>query len=350
LVILVLAAGVGAGWALRSNTDDPADLSLDTGKVLKASGPSVVRVLASTCAGTGEATGVLFDNGRLLTAASAIRQPVSVAMVTADGRIRRAGVVGVSADGVAVLQVATRLDTSPAMLASSAPDPRAEQAVIGYDQAGKQSIQQAGTAGSPRALIEFLDTASLGAPVLDRDAQVVGLVAGNTVASGKVIGLDELNRYVSSAPGVAAEPAGTCMARGPRTAVQPALGVPASALASEVQRLFASYFKALNQHDFLAMQDTYTKEFASKSTEADFDRHHGTSYAFGVVITEVGGTGEEQATARLEFVVLFSPKSTGAKGTTCSRLDLRYRLVREQGRLRIDSATSVASNQSCDTD
>ena len=350
LVVIVLVAGVGAGWALRAQSQNPGDLGLDTGAVLKASGPSVVRVLGTTCAGTGEATGVLFDNGRLLTAASAIRQPVSVAMVTADGRIRRATVIGTSADGVAVLQVASRLDGSTATLAPSSPDVRAERAIIAYDQTGKQSIQQAGTTREPRALAEFLDPASLGAPVLNRYGQITGLVAGNTVASGKVIGLDEVRRYAGSEPGVTAEPTGACLSRGPRTAVRPSLSVAASSLASEVQRLFTSYLKALNQHDFLAMQDTYTKEFASTTTLADFTRAHGTSYAFGAVITEVGGTGEQTATGRMSFAVLFSPKSTGAKGASCSRLDLRYHLVREQGRLRIDSATSVASNQSCDTD
>ena len=42
----------------------------------------MVRVLATTCAGTGEATGVLIDDGRILTAASAIKQPLSIAIVT----------------------------------------------------------------------------------------------------------------------------------------------------------------------------------------------------------------------------------------------------------------------------
>jgi hypothetical protein len=353
LVIIVLVVGVAAGWVLQSKAskDDTAQtLPLDTVGVLKASGPSVVRVLASTCAGSGEATGVLFDNGRVLTAASAIRQPVSVAVVTADGRIRRAVVVGTSTDGVAVLNLPGRLDTSTAVVASSAPEAGAQRAIIGYDQAGKQSIQEAGTTGEPRALAEFLDPASLGGPVVDRNGQVTGLVTGNTVASGKVIGLDEVRRYAGSAPGVSAEPAGTCSARGPRIAVQPALAVAGSPLASEIQLLFGSYFKALNQHDFLAMQDTYSREFAADSTKEAFDKSHGTSYAFGPVISEIGGTGETNATARMTFAVLFSAQSSGAKGMTCVRLDLRYKLVREQGRLRIDAATNVSSNQSCDSD
>ncbi|QNE17662.1 trypsin-like peptidase domain-containing protein [Kribbella qitaiheensis] len=350
LVVIVLAVGLGAGWVLRSQGQSSGDLSLDTGTVLRATGPSVVRVLASTCAGTGEATGVLFDDGRVLTAASAIRQPVSIAAMTVDGRIRRATVVGTSADGVAVLQMQGSFDISTATLASEAPDAKAERAIIAYDQTGKQSIQRAGTTQEPRALPEFLDPASVGAPVLNRNGHVTGLVTGNTVASGKIIGLDEVRRYAGLEPAVTAEPTGNCLAHGPRTAVQPSLDVAASPLATEIQRLFAAYFRALNQHDFLAMRDTYSHELALTSTDADFVRAHGTSYAFRPVITEVVGTGEKNATARVTFTVLFSPKSTGAKGTTCSRLDLRYRLVREQGRLGIDSATSVASNQSCDTD
>jgi hypothetical protein len=350
LVVLIIAAGVGIGWVLRDQSQGTARSSVDTGTVLKASGPTVVRVLASTCAGTGEATGVLFEDGRVLTAASAIRQPVSVAVVTADGRIRRAPVLGTSDDGVAVLQLASRLDGSTATIASASPDAKAGRAIIGFDQSGKQFAQQAGTAREPRALPEFLDPAALGAPVVDRNGQVIGLVTGNTVASSKIIGLDEVRRYAGAAPGVAAEPAGSCLARGPRTPVQPELTVAASPPAAEVQRLFTSYFKALNQHDFLAMRDTYSNEFASSSTQTDFLRTHGTSYAFEPVITEVGDTGDKAATARLTFTVLFSAKSAGANGSTCSRLDLRYKLVREQGRLRIDSATSVASNHSCDTD
>jgi hypothetical protein len=350
LVVIVLVVGVGAGWLLHSKDDTPANQPLDTIGVLRASGPSVVRILATTCAGSGEGTGVLFDNGRVLTAASAIRQPVAVALVTSDGRIRRATVVGTSPDGVAVLHVPGRLDASTAMLASASPDAGAEQAVVGYDQAGKQTIQKAGTTGNRRPLAEFLDPTSLGGPVVNGNGQVTGLVTGNTVATGKVIGLEDVRRYAGSSPGVTPEPTGTCSARGPLTVVRPVLTVPATALATEIQQLFTSYLKALNQHDFLAMQDTYSRDLASNSPKEAFDKAHGTSYAFGPVISEVGGSGRTTATARMTFAVLFSPQSTGAKGKACARLDLRYRLVREQGRLRIDSAVNVTSNQSCDSD
>ena len=78
--------------------------------VMKTAGPAVVRVLATTCAGTGEATGALIDGDRILTAASAVEQPLSIVIVTPDNQIRRANLLGTSADGVAVLQMIGSLD------------------------------------------------------------------------------------------------------------------------------------------------------------------------------------------------------------------------------------------------
>jgi hypothetical protein len=52
----------------------------------------------------------------------------------------------------------------------------------------------------------------------------------------------------------------------------------------------------------------------------------------------------------MTFAVLFSPTSEGSSGQTCNRLDLRYRVVRERGQLKIDSATTQVEAQSCDTE
>jgi hypothetical protein len=250
-----------------------------------------------------------------------------------------------------VLQLLSRLDNPTAKLAPKLPDAKADRAIIGYNEAGDQSIEQAGTARQPRALRDILEPGSLGAPMFDKSGQVIGLVAGETVASSKVIGLDELRRYAgSAAPPIIPEPLGTCLARGPQATVKPDLSVANTPLAGEVQQLLGAYLDALNRHDYLAMQATYSDRLTANDNERAFAQAHGTSYAFGPAITEVTAAGTNGATARMRFTVLFSPKSTGSKGQTCSRLDLRYRLVREQGRLQIDQASSMASDQSCDTD
>jgi hypothetical protein len=346
LIVFVLVIGAGAGWLVRAYS-----LSLDTDKVLQASGPTVVRVLATTCNGTGQASGLLLANGRVITTASAIRQPVSIGILTADGRVRRANVLGVNANGIAVLQLLSRLDNPTAKLALKLPDAKADRAIIGYNQAGDQSVEQAGTALQPRALRDILDPGSLGAPMFDKSGQVIGLVAGETVASSKVIGLDELRQYAGPAAlPITPEPLGTCLARGPQAPVKPDLSVANTPLAGEVQQVLGDYLDALNRHDYLAMQATYSAQLAANGTEKDFANTHGTSYAFDATITDVAAGAADGATARMTFTVLFSPKSTGANGQTCSRLDLRYRLVREQDRLRIDQAASMATDQSCDTD
>jgi hypothetical protein len=340
----VLVVGAGAGWLIRAES-----LSLDTEKVLRASGPTVVRVLATTCNGTGQASGLLLAGGRVLTTASAVRQPVSLGVLTADGRVRRANVLGTNASGIAVLQLLSRLDNATATFAPKLPDAKADRAIIGYAQAGDQSIQQAGTAKQPRALRDILDPGSLGAPMFDRSGQVIGLVAGETVALSNVIGLDDLRQYAGPGAPISPEPFGTCPARGPQAPVKPDLSVANTPLAGEVQQLLGSYLDALNRHDFLAMHATYSERLAATDTEQDFAQKHGTSYAFGANITDVAAAGTG-ASARMTFTVLYSAKNAGSKGQNCARLDLRYRLVREQDKLRIDQAASMASDQSCDTD
>ena len=94
VLLIIVAGGAATGWWIRSQSvsaDPPSDpasgpstptstprVSLDTAAVTALAGPAVVRVLATTCAGTGEATGVVIEGGKILTAASAIREPLSV--------------------------------------------------------------------------------------------------------------------------------------------------------------------------------------------------------------------------------------------------------------------------------
>lgn len=347
LIVFVLVIGAGAGWLVRAQS-----LSLDTEKVLDTSGRTVVRVLATTCEGTGDATGVLLGDNLVLTTASAIRRPVSVGVLTSDGRVRSANVLGISTDGIAVLRMIGRLDNPTAVLAPEPPHPQADRAIVGYEPDGDQVIQQAGTARDPKPLREVIGAGSLGAPVFDKDGRLIGLVAGDTVASSKVIQLDQLRPYAAGAAQITPEPTGTCPARGPQTPVVPDLAVANTPLAGEVQDALGDYLYALNRHDFAAMVDTYSQRLAANSTVETAAKQHGTSYAFDSVITEVSQIGDsnDAVNARMTFTVLFSPNNAGAKGQTCNRLDLRYTLVREQEKFRIDQATSLSQNVSCTTD
>lgn len=220
VLVILLGAGAGAAWMIRVEQS-----KLDPAKVLAQTGPAVVRVLASTCGGTGQAAGVRLGDNLVLTAASAVRGPVSVGVETTTGQVRRATVLGVSAvDGIAVLRVVGVLQGGIATPAPDEPDPGHERAILGYTADGTQTVQPAGPSESAKPLTQLIGEASLGAPLLDNQGRVVGLVTGDTVAGGKVVPLDRLRSYLGEQPPVSDEPMGQCEeARGPQTPQTPVL-------------------------------------------------------------------------------------------------------------------------------
>lgn len=307
-------------------------------------------MLATTCEGSGEASGVLLENGIVLTAASAVKTPLSIVIVTPDNQIRQANLLGTSADGVAVLRMIGQLEDEPIPLATADPDPKSELAQIGYTAAGQQRIQPVGTTERPRALSEVMNAAKLGGPVVDKDGQVVGLVVGDTVQAATIIGLAKLRAYTAPKPvGLTVEAGGKCArSRGPQSPVVPELQVASTPLAVEAQRMLGDYLTLENRHDFTALQAVYSK-YRKKSMSPTRDRDsHQTSYFFDPKITGVSAYGADGAYARMTFNVLFSPDVKGAGGLNCRRFDQRYRLVREGGKLVMDGVEMVLPGQACD--
>ncbi|ONI77632.1 serine protease [Kribbella sp. ALI-6-A] len=347
LVVFVLVLGAAAGWLVRADR-----LSLDTDEVMDKAGPAVVQVLATTCAGTGQATGVLLPGGVVLTAASAIREPISAAVVTQDGKVRRVEVRGVNANGIAVLGMPGWAGLPTATLAHELPEPAAERGLVGHRLDGEQVSLPIGTTQQPRELSEIDDTGLLGAPLVDKHGRVIGLLTGETMAGSRIISLDELRDFAGGSPPLTPEPIGACRnARGPQSPVEPELAVANTPLAGEVRQALAEYLQTLNKHDFAAMQATYSSRLRARSDPAEDAKKHGTSYAFRPVIESVASAGpDNDADALLSFTVLFSPDSAGANRKTCGRLKIRYHLVREQQRLRIDSAFTAENKSGCDTD
>ncbi len=348
VVLLILAAGASAGWYVRAQS-----LGIDTAKILDAVRPGVVRVLATTCEGTGEASGVLIGDDLILTAASAIKQPLSIAIVTEDGRVRRTNPLGTSTDGVAVLRLIGRLDDEPVPLAPANPDPKAERALLGYTAAGALTARSVGTTEQSQALSSWMNQAKLGGPIVDKAGQVVGLVTGDTVPASTIVPLDKLRGYVvPNSVDLTPEAGGTCeRSRGPQNAMIPELLVASTPLAVESQKLLGNYLTLMNRHDFAGLRQQVYSERLLRGYSEDRDRSsHQTSYFFGARMTEVTRYATDGANVRMTFTVLFSPNANGAKGQTCNRLDLRYRLVRDRGQLRLDQGTSVAAAQSCDAD
>ncbi|NUR96369.1 MAG: trypsin-like peptidase domain-containing protein [Kribbellaceae bacterium] len=343
VLLVIVAGGAGAGWYLRQRT-----VRIDTDAVLKSAGPAVVRVLATTCAGSGEASGVLIDHGRVLTAASAVDQAMAIVVVAADGRIRRANLLGTSTDGVAVLQ-SIGFDDAPLQLPEVAPERKAERALIGYTAAGRQVINPIGSEADPAALSQFMNMAKLGGPVVDKSGRLVGLVTGATVQAATVVPLAKLREYVAPAPsGITVAAPGTCPdSRGPQGTMAPELQVAKTPLALEVQGLLTNYLTLQNKHDFTAVQALYSSQLAKSLTPARDRQSRGTAYFFNPRITALAPDGSY---ARMSYNVLFSPTAAGAGGGTCNRLDNRFTLVRSGGKLVINSAAKASDIVACETD
>ncbi|MGZ0152471.1 trypsin-like peptidase domain-containing protein [Kribbella sp. WER1] len=342
VLLVIVAAGAGGGWYLRQRS-----VRIDTDAVLKSAGPAVVRVLATTCAGTGEASGVLVDNGRVLTAASAVDQAMSIVVLAPDGRIRRANLLGTSADGVAVLQ-SIGFDDTPLRLPAAGPERKAERALIGYTAAGKQVINPIGSEADPAALSQFMNAAKLGGPVVDRSGELIGLVTGATVQAAAVVPLAELRQYVAPTPsGVTVATAGSCPdAHGPQNAIAPELQVAKTPLAKEVQAMLGDYLTLQNRHAFDQVQGLYSPQLAKTLTPARDRQSRGTAYFFNPRITALAPDGSY---ARMAYDVLFSPTADGAAGGTCNRLDNRFELIRAGGKLLINRSVKASEPVACET-
>ncbi|WP_329479788.1 serine protease [Kribbella sp. NBC_01484] len=361
VLLIIVAGGVAAGWWIRSQsarvatpevigTTSPEITDVVGRHVLKTAGPAVVRVLGTTCAGTGEGSGALIDGETILTAASAIRQPLSIVIVTPDYRIRRANLLGTSADGVAVLRMVGRLgNTLP--LAGTGPDPKADRVLVGYTASAKETMQSIGSIAKPVVLSTVMNTAELGGPVLDKSGQVIGVVVGDNVKNSRIVGVDKLRGYVARGSTAITAELGSCRrSRGPQSPVVPELQVASTPLAAEAQRLLAGYFTLQNRHDFQAVQSLYSEKLA-RSLDVERDsKGHQTSYFFIPKVTDVTPTETDGAAARVSLNVLFSPRAKGAEGEACRRLDYKYDLVREGGKLVIDDVDPMSPMRGCDAE
>jgi hypothetical protein len=348
VLLVIVGAGAGAGWFVRARS-----LKIDTGHVLQTIKPAVVRVLATTCAGSGEGTGVLIDGGRILTATSVVEQPLGIVVVLPDGRIRRANLLGTSTDGVAVLQPIGQIDATPLQLAAANPDPKSERALAGYTAAGKQVINPIGSTADPTPLSTVMNAEKIGGPIVDRSGRLDGLVVGDTVQTSTIVGLDRLRGYVALTPiGLTVDNADSCRAqsKGPQRGVVPELQVGRTQLASEVQKLFGDYLTLENKRDFPALQALYSQQLAKKYTVTKDQTSHQTTYFFAPKISEVSSDGEGGAYARMAFNALFSPTASGADGRNCNHLDYRYHAIRDGGKLLIDTAVTMSPSVACDSE
>ena len=266
LVLALIAAGAGAGWLVREQQESAANPAPSlspsptaTIDLLAKVRPSVVQVLATTCQGTGQAAGIVLGPDLVLTAAAAVAGQVSTAVrlddKSPDGAVRTAQVDGVSADGLALLRVATGLGGVPA---TAAPAGAAPSALIRYDGLGRQVIDQLTGDSLTEQLRQVGGLGPLGAPAFDPQGRVTGIVTGHDTTDARLIGADTFDRFRGSSPSLIASPAGECDSpSGPRGQLTPALVASPTELAKQVQVTMATFLNAINRHEFQVARSLY---------------------------------------------------------------------------------------------
>lgn len=346
LVLALIGAGAGTGWLVReqqkAGPDTPTATPSQTADLLLTVRPSVVQVLATTCDGTGHAAGIVLADNLVLTAAAAVRGHVSIAVRlndgSPDGTVRTAQVRGSSADGLALLRVTGGLGGKPATLAPAGAGPGGSPSLVRYDGLGRQVLER--LTGDPidPQLHQIAEPGPLGSPVLDSQARVTGLVTGNGTSDARQIPADALRTYLGAQPPITPVPAGECETpSGPRNQLTPALVTNPTQLAKDVQVILAAYINAVNKHEFIAARSLYSRALRNRDSLEDLITNQRTSYWFGARIVMVRAAGDG-AVAVMRFTVVHAGDSGGpATGQSCTRWNLAYRLVREDGLLRIQT-------------
>jgi len=354
LTIAVIAAGAGAGWAVRERGDlfgpgpgtGTTTGSLDLKAIRRQAGPAVVRVHASTCSGTGLATGLLIGDDRVLTVMPAVRGSVGAAIETADGRVRPATVGVDPATGLAVLSLSgDPLGVEPLQVASGTPSDGLDVAVIGFDGATQTADPHAIVQPSPGADLNgvtgLLPASVAGSAVLDRSGRLIGIVTSAGAAGARAVGLSVLREYAANARTTDVDKPSCREAKGPQTPVVPRLDGPTGALAEEVQELLGTFLTAVNRHDGQAVLDATTGRLADRSPR-EYEEQYRNEANFGAVIRSVQQDGDG-AQAVMTFTVLQAPRKDIPY--RCLRYAVRYFLVRDNGELRVEWVTTARSTE-----
>ncbi|MFC0628501.1 hypothetical protein ACFFGN_30810 [Kribbella deserti] len=336
LVLVVAAAGVGVGWLLQ--TDDGI---VDPLEAERAVGAGVVTVLATTCSGTGRATGFLVGDNKVVTVASAIYGPVSVAIVTADGQVRGATVIGTSTndDGLALLRISAPLDVSAPPRTKKAPAVGAEMALvgtgnryIGTEDVGSGTVKVAITPGN--RLASSVHTALHGAPLVTADDKVAGMAT----PGGNYLTAAELEPYLGASPPISPTATLCPEAWGPKDdPVTPTLEEAPSELSAQVMQTFQRYVRAVNAHQPEAIRATYTGRQLAVAPEDAIRQQHRTTYLFGPRVSDITQFGNG-ARARMIFTTIHSSDGPAASidgGLTCARWNIVYTLMPDGGVLKL---------------
>jgi serine protease Do len=330
-----------------SPTGQPGDFSQTFNTVQSG----VMRILATTCAGSGIGTGFLVNPRTLATAAHVIAGAESVAVDTASGT-DPAHVIGVdpSAD-LALLRLPSPVVGHVFTFASSNPSPGTVVAAIGFPLNNPKTLTEGTVSGLdrtiridgfPRSGLLQTDTAinpgNSGGPLITSDGDVVGVVDAlelNSQGIGYAVEVSAARPPLVDGIGLAAPTPPSCGVSHPpaQLSVAPRLLAPPGPAAAQIRRTLNTYYGSINSGDYAATISAFAPSFAAGFSPEQMARELNTSFDFSVVIHTVSGS-TYQASAWVTFVSVQAPRY-GPDGEGCTQWSLDYRFTNTTGRLLI---------------
>jgi serine protease Do len=328
----------------------------------------VVKILASTCDGSGEGTG--FVIGRRLIATVAHVVSGEVAMAIKAGHSTYSGkVIGIDdASDVALIRTSAPLESYVFHFASTRPEVGDQLAVIGYPLNGPLTFSAGSVSGLNRrediegqrrtGLLQTdaaINPGNSGGPLIDSNGQVEGLVdAKNTEAEGLgyAVSTSTATPLLQEWRSVPAPPASaSCRgALGPQAGAPVSPSVPGgSATDAALAAILATYFDGINDGDYASAYYAETQRAHHGESLATFALSVSSSFDSDFTLPAVGPGSGGSYVVEVIFTSLQSA-SKGPGGDTCDIWDLNYQLLPSGGAYLINAATSATSGpayQSC---
>ncbi|MFP3901009.1 MAG: S1C family serine protease [Acidimicrobiia bacterium] len=316
----------------------------------------VVRIRASTCAGTGAGTGFLIGSQRVATAAHVVDGAVAISVETVHGaQAATVEAIDVEAD-LASLRLAGPDPGHVFTFATEDPQPGTRVAAIGYPLDGPLSVTEGTVSGIDRVIETYegddirgllqtdaaINPGSSGGPLIVASGEVAG------IASGTFEGYEGLGFAVESsiaAPWFASSvgesvlpPLECATPLGPEVTEDIGPVVEAD-WAVRVAETFALYFGGINVGDYETAWRQLSPRLGATTGLEEFAAGVRTSYDFGFTVRDASHTGG-RAEVWLEFISVQHPDLGPEPGQSCTFWSLDYVLVEQpDGRFLIDEAT-----------
>jgi serine protease Do len=312
----------------------------------------VIRIDATTCAGSGVGSGVLITPTLVATAAHVVDGAVTVGLSN-GGHTSLGHVIGISdANDVALVEVTAPFTGHTFSLASTIPPVGTTVGVIGYPEGGPVSFSQGSISGldrtidiqgQPRSGLIQTDAAlnpgNSGGPLLLLNGSVVGLAdAINTSAAGLGYAIPSTTAQPLLANWQSdPSPPSTAACSNPLGPsgfgqIQGGPSVP-----SGITATLSTYFDSIDTGDYATAYAQLSPAEQATISESQFAANDATSYDYNITVGAIAPGTAGTDLVDVSFTSLQSA-AEGPNGDQCDNWTLEYTMTNSAGAWLIQAA------------